>query len=42
MANLNRIASVERELSSRMFLQLKGRSERLPVSQAFQSHFKLM
>ncbi len=42
IVNLKRIACVERELPARMFLQLNGRSERLAVSQAFQSRFKLM
>ena len=42
IVNVKRIASVERELPSRMFLQLTGRPERLAVSQAFQSRFKLM
>ena len=42
IVNVKRISSVERELPLRMFLQLNGRVERLAVSQAFQSRFKLM
>lgn len=42
IVNLQRIDGVVRELPGRMFLELAGREERLAVSQAFQSRFKLM
>jgi DNA-binding LytR/AlgR family response regulator len=42
IVNLQRIASVVRQMPGRMLLELSGREESLAVSQAFQSRFKLM
>ena len=42
LVNLQRISGVVRQMPGRMFLELSGRNERLAVSQAFQSRFKLM